>query len=299
MIGCALLLVFAAQGCKDTSGSVVNTTAAKERDCIEAINASNWDLAITTCSTVGTDEGYHYSAQAYMAKAGVILDEAALTSLSSDPSLLLDAYIPDTAEKSDSLRSALDQLMGVISEKSAYIYFESMIVSSLLIYNELNQVVNAFVEPTADIAGPSIIFYGLDPADSTADFYQDLCGSVADNIDVTDTSHDGTTIKSSTTPTVTDFVYDVTVDSCVISHSSPFYYNKLANEGYIDSGSEAITELNFYNQINTGTNFSIDFGYGDLPVITFCEQIDPPEASDDALNDCEVLGALSSLGFSL
>ncbi|MFH2131357.1 MAG: hypothetical protein ABIK68_13360 [bacterium] len=327
----SLIMVFTVcwmlQGCKDTGAT---HAAADVEACKILLDKRNWSEAIDACNDLEDDEGKHLAAIAYMGRSGLTMATilTALSDSSNTPTSLIFEQIPDTEAKRLDFKIALHKIMGEIQTKDQSMYLEAILLSSLLIFKELktllgltlvNGTIGTCAGDPANIENctfaPKItevynatydknvpgklVFGGLG-----ASFYQRIAGDLTTDASVTDTTRDilsKITLSLVSDPkygTVSvDVTYDVTVDSARIGRSSPLYYNKLASEAYAAAGTVDLSSLNFYNRMDTGTNFSI--AVSPLPSITFCKTdgITPPVASDDILNDCEILSFLENPGF--
>ncbi|MBT6611153.1 MAG: hypothetical protein HOB38_03525, partial [Deltaproteobacteria bacterium] len=251
-----------------------------------------------------------------------------LSDSSNTPTTLIFEKIPDTAAKVSDFKTALNKIMGEIEVKTQSMYLEAVLLSSLLIFKELKTLLgltlvngeigtcagdpanidNCSFAPTltevynttyAKNVPGNVVFSGLG-----ATFYQGICGDLTSDVSVADSTQDTTTVVELSLEddpeygTVNvDVTYDVTVDSAQIGAGSPLYYNKIASEAYAVSGTVDLSSLNFYGRMDTGTNFSKIIS--PLPAIAFCNDgaIALPEASDDTLNDCEILSFLENPGF--
>jgi len=321
LILCSSLMV---QGCKDTEATHV---AGLLETCKLLLNERSWEDAIETCGELESDEGKHLTAIAYMGRSGLTLSNllVELTDSSATPTSLIFGQIPDTDAKAADYKKALQLIMGEITTKSTTMYLEGILLSSLLIFKELKTLLglsvadgqiqtcagdpadlnNCSFAPTVDdVVHPTygdvpglLVFNGLGTS-----FYQGICGDITTDAASVDSSTDTTTtINISTTVEVhgtvsVDVTYDVTIHGSPIGRASALYYNKVASEAYAVSGTEDLSSLNFYGKMDTGTNFEIVVD--PLPSISFCNSgaIEPPDASDDRLNDCEVLSFLKNPG---
>ena len=244
-------------------------------------------------------------------------------------SSIIFGYIPETAADTNDYKDALNALLGTdssgsphISDKTQSVYLEALLVSSMLIFKELKTLLGLSVvdgvfttcslDSTADntctfiptvgtqlVEGLEVperlIFGGLGSS-----FYTGVCGQASDP------THDGTKqtdISSDVTSPANDpdkigvtVTNDVTVDSCTIQVGSPLYYNKIASQGF--TGASEITGLevlDFYSQMDQGKNFSFEVvpAYDAVAAVelAFCNSgyIEPSGASDDKVNDCEIL----------
>ena len=307
--------------CKDSSAT---TEAAKLEECKMLMDQEEWDDAIDMCEDVDTDEGWHLAAQAYMSRAGLSLTDLMMSmssmDASSSPTDVLFENIPDTTDDRDDYRLALNRIMSKVDSKTSTMYFESLLLSSMLILKEMQDLLD--LEPTtdgytmcidasgdmsdcsfsldvtADAGGGLIEFSGLGNA-----FYDGICFN-------SDQSYDTTTetiVTLGDPPSLDTTVdHDVTVDYGIISETSPLYYNMLAYKGYIDSLDpssdlvEALAVLDFWSAMNGGGNFALelDESVGD-GTLELCHdgQITVPDVSDDFINDCEVLEYLTDPGW--
>ncbi len=323
-------LVVFLSGCQDTTAV---HQASELETCKGLIDEENWEDAISACEDVDSDEGWHLAAQAYMGRAGLslfdVINSLTNASESEGASTVIFNYLPDTAADEADYQSALDSLLGTnssgnsnINEKTQTMYLEALLVSSMLIFKELKtllglSVVNgAFSTCSLDSSAdntctfiPSISTQTVD--DQTvpeklvfgglgSSFYTAICGQANDS------SYDGTKETTVTTDqtyqsppydyievTITN---DITVDSCTIQTGSPLYYNKVASQGFTDSGQiSGLDVLDFYSKMDQGENFSFEvvaaYDSVDAVELAFCNQgyIALPDASDDKINDCEIL----------
>ncbi len=286
MLACSGLLVLPS-GCKDTNAS---HDAAQLESCKLALDNSEWDDAISACEDASGDEGLHLKAQAYMGKSGISIVLLMLALSGGDEAIAtMFEAIPDTAAKAGYLKSAMDVMMSSrIETKTPTMYLETLLLSSLLIFYEMKNLVdldfdndgnpvycNVLDAAAADAcsfaptpnANPGIEFPGLG-----SDFYDGICGESSSDTYVN--------------VNVGSFFYDITVDSCTIQETSTLYYNKIAYENYTGSIT-GLDDLSFYPQMDNGQNFTIT----GTPNISFCGPgRDPtPDVSDDTLSDCEIL----------
>jgi len=296
-----LLVLVGVQSCKDSDAS---HQEAKLESCRLLVDEKQWDAAIAACEGVKNDEGWHLTAQSYMGRSGLSLFSlmADLTGDSVTPANLLFNYVPTTPAEAADYKQALDHIMLDVTEKTQIMYLEVMLVSSMLIFKELKDlltlnvvngsfttcagdpadITNCSFAPTL-VAGvpPELSFVGLG-----TNFYDGLCGNSSSDVSAVG-YQDSNPIEFKT----------VTINKCTIQNDSVLYYNKLANDNYKGSGISGLSILNFYNSMDSGTNFSITLS--GLSV-SFCnaDGILPPNATPDMqLNDCEVLGYLLNPGF--
>lgn len=297
--------------CKDESA--VNDSGKLET-CRLYLDRSEWNSAVAACKDLESDEGRHLSALAYMGRSGFTISSLMLDLSESSGSAtnLLYEKIPDTDAKKNDFKKALYKIMGEITNKTPTMYFEAVLLSSLIVFKELKtllglQIVNGAIQTCAGASGSTDIsncsfaptittgpdtlhFSGLGST-----FYKGVCGSI--EADTTDDANVGT--SKDTTTQFTDGVtitYDVTVDSCTVSEKSVLYYNKISSTEYGKSGKLDLSVLNFYTKMDMGGNFVVT---PNTVPISFCNdgQIAVPDASDDKLNDCEILEYLKNPGF--
>lgn len=317
-----LLISCTVHGCKDTEATHV---AGLLETCKGLLDERNWADAIDACEEVETDEGRHLAALAYMGRSDLTMATllVELSDGSTTPTSLIFSKIPDTDQKVSDFKKALNLLMGEIEDKNQTIYIESVLLSSLLIFKELKTLLGLSLvsgemktcagDP-ADITGcaftpeitiensipKTLLFEGLG-----ADFYEGLCRDITSDTDIASSKTDTTTtIENLTiggggdyTPGTYDITHNVTVYGAAIGKGSALYYNKVASSEYAKVGSEDLSSLSFYHQLDNGENFSITLS--PLPNAKFCNSgvIDPPDASDDVLSDCEILSFFENPGF--
>lgn len=314
-------------GCKDTKAT---HEAGILESCKLLLNDRDWKEAINVCGDLDSDEGKHLTAIAYMGRSGLLISSilVELTDSSNSPSTLIFNYIPDTTAKVSDFKAALRILMDDISVKDQSIYLEGILLSSLLIFKELktllglslvNGEIGTCAGDPADISNcdfaPSITevyssTYGYDVPGTLSfgglgsAFYQGVCSDLTSDAAVTVSKTDTATeialslVGDPDYGTIdVDVTYDVTIDSAPVQAGSALYYNKIASEAYAVSGTQDLSSLNFYSRMDSGTNFSVDVS--PLPTVTFCNSgaIEPPDASDDVLSDCEILSFLENPGF--
>lgn len=127
-------------GCQD----IEKTDAVSQLEqCRIYLDEGKWNKAIKACETAGGDEGYHLAAQAYMARGGLSILETILLLTDNTAGLAsaVFSFIPDTTTDRTGFRTALNYLMGSkISEKNETIYIESILVSAILILEELEYI---------------------------------------------------------------------------------------------------------------------------------------------------------------
>ncbi|NQU63161.1 MAG: hypothetical protein HQ517_02595, partial [SAR324 cluster bacterium] len=320
---------WAYSGCKDP---VATHVAGKLETCKILLDEQNWADAIEACKDLESDEGKHLAAIAYMGRSGLTMISmmTALSDSSNTPTALIFEKIPDDTKISD-FKKALYKIMGEIEVKDQSMYLEAVLLSSLLIFKELKallglSLVNGTISTCAGEPAnlencsfaPRIVDISSDAFQGTdvipgffafgglgSSFYQGIAGDLSSDTVVTDTTTDTSSelnlvlVSDPVYGTVTvDVTYDVTVDSAQISTNSALYYNKLASTAYAVSGTVDLSSLDFYSRMDTGANFSITVSPIPDP-IAFCNTgaITPPEASDDVLNDCEILSFLENPGF--
>lgn len=314
-------------GCKDTGATHV---AGLLESCKIKLDQRNWEDAIDICSELDDDEGKHLTAIAYMGRSGLTMAEilTELTGSSDSPTTLIFGKIPDTDQKVSDFKKALYLIMGEVQVKDQTLYLEGILLSSLLIFKELKTLLglslvdgnigtcagtpadinNCSFAPTItevfnsgygiNVPG-NLVFGGLGSA-----FYQGIAGDITADTSVTSSSRDATTeivLDLTGDPEYgtinVDVTYDVTVDHATIARGSALYYNKVASAAYAAIGTEDLSSLDFYSKMDTGSNFTIIVS--PLPSIKFCNAgaIEPPDATDDKLNDCEILSFLENPGF--
>ena len=306
------LTLLVLNGCKDT-GTV--NEAGNLESCKILIDDQEWSSAIEVCEKVETDEGYHLTAQAYMGRSGIALFTL-LDTLSGDnidASTVLFKHIPDTTSDTNDYRSALQNLLTNMKVKDQIVYLESLILSGLLVFKELKTLLGLSVAggvwstcagstdstmdfrlctswgprfpDTADVSAGSIsIFGGLG-----SDLYTNLCGA---------NSHDSTFDSTYPQPIGAGTISsETTVDSCAIKVDSILDYNKTAYTNYTGDLKTNLEPLYYYEKFDTGQNFEVSSATG--PTVSFCHTnyIALPDASDDIINDCEMLNFLTNPGF--
>jgi len=300
-----LLIIFSGflMTCQDESA--VNDAGELET-CKLYLDKSEWDLAVAACKDLETDEGRHMSALAYMGRSGLTMAAlmVELSDSSGSATKLVYSKIPDTDAKKSDFKKALYKIMGEITNKTPTMYFEGVLLSSLLVFKELQTLFTLkFVDETFQTCAGTVdnlditkcsfastttsapykfIFNGLG-----SEFYKGICGSI-----------EGDTADDANIETSTDTffnAFDVTVDSCTVSNKSALYYNKLASDEYEESGTLDLSLLNFYTKMDMGGNFSVTFN---TVSIQFCNdgQIALPVKMDDKLSDCEILNYLENSG---
>jgi len=303
------LVLFLLFSCKEDGASHL---AAGIQSCYESFNDNNWDDAIEVCIDVGTDETLHIAAQAYMARSGVSLFNIMLDLSDStiDPSKIMFDKIPNTVTKRSDYNAALSIIMNDIGSKTENMYLESIILSGLLIFDQLKTLLTLEIDATtdqfvtcADDPSPGDITQcAFAPSNSLgtltfgglgANFYTKIYNNTGSDLD-TVTHLDG-------------IPRNVTIQKCTIQPKSLLNYNKIAvNEYYkdgigIQSFRDALVTFKFYENMDDGSNFHRDIGLGDT---YFCKgpgslDLIPVEPTSDnmKLNDCEILGYLESPGF--
>ena len=289
-------------GCKDTEQT---DSASKLERCKILMDQSNWSEAISVCSSVGGDEGKHLTAQAYMASGGLtMLDLLRSLTESTDESgstSVIFNFVPDTAAKRTSFTNALSYLIGAnkIENATQDVYFESLLVSGILILGDLKGLLNITVSDSTfntcdpvDGTGDTACSFTLDATDDTlsfsgfgSSFYDSICGH-------SDSIHD----SSDHTADAVSVAYDVTNDYCDIQEDSLLNYNKIAFDAYEtpstfqdDSGESILKALDFYTSFNSGNRFTVS---GDELVLCHADTITIVSSIDNRLYDCEILGGL-------
>ncbi len=288
--------------CKDTT---VTHDEGMAEICRSLVDEKKWATAISICGDVDTDEGRHLTAQSYLGRGGITLFNLTrdMADPANDPSTLLFDYAPVTTSDTNDYKAALDIMMAsTMKTKTQTMYLETLLVSSMLVFKELktlldlnltNDTITTCADPSGDIMGcnsfapdlsglPGNISY---PGLGTA-FYDALCEDSSSN---TLTAYDDIN-------TIT--FNPVTINSCTIQTNSVLYYNKLANQFYTGIGINGLSVFDFYNNMDSGNNFTIN----GPPNFSLCNDIPVggvpiPDASPDLkLNDCEVLGYLLNTG---
>lgn len=306
-MGLLFLLLFLFIGCKEQGSSHL---AADVQSCKDYFNNSDWDNAIETCTDAGTDETLHYAAQAYMARSGaslfsIMLD---LSDNTENTSKVMFDKIPNTAAKRSDYNRALSIIMEDIGGKTEDMYLESLILSGLLVFDELKTLIaldwsdvsddftscvdtTCDFSPSFDVSSDTLIFNGLGST-----FYTNICGNASSETDVSDDLRGE------------GFKRNITVDNCTIQADSLLNYNKIAVNAYYSAGiteiKDALVPFKFYKNMDTGGNASENVG--DLTSdVYFCKHsIDAstliptePTSDDLKLSDCEILEYLKNPGF--
>lgn len=322
LIGSILLV---ATSCKD---SAKEHEAATVEKCQVHMDNGEWTDAIDSCSTIKTDEGYHLTAQAYLARGGAGL-LSILTASSEGSSTLTGLFdsIPDTAAKKSDVLAGLGYLT-LIEAPEDIVYAEGLLGSALLILSELTDLMALELAADGSIthcASDGTIdncSFSLSLSDDT--YTADDVNAETGNAEVTatytgmgTTFYDGLCGQSNeadvhTTYTVTGRdstdTFDVvitenfTVNSCAATDTSALYYNKWAAAGLADppEALNALSQLKFYDQIDTGENYSKVISSDSLlnPItISICNKDAIPVTGDEdmAVNDCEVLYFVTNL----
>jgi hypothetical protein len=303
--GLIFLLLILVASCKDDGSSHL---AGEVQSCKDYFNSGAWSDAIETCEDAGTDETLHFAAQAYMARSGASLFSImlALTEDSAAASKIMFDKIPNTAAKKSDYNRALSIIMDKISVKNGDMYLESLILSGLLIFDQLKSLLTLEWDATNDqfltcadssscSFAPDATFDGVNKLLFTglgASFYNSICG---------DSSSD--TYNSN----VGDVFRDGQVFGCTIQSGSLLKYNQLAVDEYYAVGvteiEDAMVPFKFYKNMDQGGNFSEFVGAPLNTTVFFCDNagityLSPEPTSDDfKLNDCEILEYLKNPGF--
>ncbi|MBU2510181.1 hypothetical protein KJ966_02545 [bacterium] len=301
----ALILILFIWGCKDSEQS--DSTSELEQ-CRIHMDEREWADAISTCESAGGDEGYHSAALAYMASSGLTIIDLAQSLLDSSSGsgtagVIFD-YIPTTTADRTNFQRALSYLMGSnITTKTQNIYFEALLVSSMLVFGELKDLfklseidgefTTCSLDATTDADRCGFTFdLSTDTNTMTfgglgSSFYTNICGANSH-----DSSHDGTTLTT-VTPNIS---YDVTIDSCEIQAGSVIQYNKDAYDNFVvtdsfkdSEGNSVLSTLDFYTLFDSGSRFNAS---GDE--IPLCKDtvITSIATGDELIYDCEIFGAV-------
>ena len=298
LIGVVLLFI----GCKD-SGST--DTASEMESCQIYMDEGKWSDAIEACETAGGDEGYHNAALAYMASSGLTIVDLAQTLLdssgSSSTASAIFSYVPESDTDRSNYNTALSYLMGSkISTKTQTIYFEALLVSSMIVFGELkamfglDQSGDTFTTCSLDATQDAdrcgfdfdITSDGLHYSGFGSTFYSNLCGGDS----AVDSTYDSTVY---TTGSAVDITYDATIDSCTIASTSVLQYNKNAFDNYVvtdafkdGDGNSVLSSLDFYTLFDTGERFNTS---GDEIPICKTNILPSVATGDSILYDCEIL----------
>lgn len=325
----ALLLMFVLSlglvGCKDTAPT---HAAAQLEICKLALDKKKWDDAVTACSKITTDEGYHLTAQAYMGRAGVSLLDI-LSGLSGGSGSVAGLFnsVPTTVAATADSKKALDALFSMVKPGQT-VYLEGLLLSSLLVIKELKTLASLSVAAngtvthcasggtldgcsfsfslskaeftTADVSADSIpvsmTFSGLGTT-----LYDGLCSDSGSQTHSTKV----VTANSTITNPATSAPYPIlvteinTVAHCTIKPGSVLYYNKVASAN-LTSSIAGLDQLNFYAKMDTGNNYSKTFTSSSIETagitVSICnaDAIPVTETTDLLLNDCELLSFLTN-----
>ncbi len=306
-----LLTLLLLWGCKDSDKT---DSVSLLEQCKIYLDDGKWSDAIETCEDAGGDDGYHYAAQAYMGSGGLSLFNLVRSLSSADDGSgsgsTIFGYVPETETQKENFQTALRYLMGPnITEKSQTVYFESLLLSSILVLTELKTSFNLSVvdgeidacsidatedadqcgftfDLTTDVTS-DLTFGGLGRS-----FHENLCCELGNDTCTAYTStHDGTSI---TTPSVV--AYDVTADSCTVQAGSTLRYNKDAFDNFTvtdafkdDNGDSVLSTLDFYSLFDSGSRFDAS---GDEIVLCKNPPFTDITSDNGVIYDCEILGAV-------
>jgi hypothetical protein len=186
-------------------------------------------------------------------------------------------------------------------------YLESLILSGLLVFDQLKDLLTLEWDSTNDLfttcADSSSCSYAPDATNDGTDdillftglgstFYTNICGDSSsdayNNVDLGE-----------------GFNRDGTVFKCTIQSDSLLDYNKIAVNEYYAGGSteikDAMLPFKFYENMDQGGNVSEDVG-APINTVYFCDDAIPlytpePTSDDLKLSDCEILSYLTNPGF--
>jgi len=212
-----------------------------------------------------------------------------------------------------------------IQQKTQAIYLEALLVSSMLIFKDLktllglglvdSEFTTCSLDSTADntctfiptiktqIVGTAEVPEKLQFTGLGSSFYSGICSQANDptydgtkQTDVTTDEDDPASVTNPKEKLVVTVTNDITVDSCTIQVGSPLYYNKIASQNFTGASEiSGLEVLDFYSKMDHGRNFSFEVveatGDTEATELAFCNTgyIALPDASDDKLNDCEIL----------
>ena len=301
-----ILMLLLLLSCKDDGASHL---ASEIQSCKDLFNQKSWNDAIDACEDAGTNETLHYAAQAYMARSGVSLFAIMieLNDNSAEANKLMFDKIPDTADKRSDYNKALSIIMDDISVKTEDMYLESIILSGLLVFDQLKDLLllewdstneefttcadtsscNFTPDATNDGTDNILLFSGLGST-----FYTNICGDSSSDIYNNADLGEG-------------FIRDGTVFTCTIQTDSLLDYNKIAVDAYYAGGTveikDAMLPFKFYENMDQGGNASEDVGTP-INTVYFCDDTVPlyttePTSDDLKLSDCEILSYLTNPGF--
>lgn len=305
-ISLLFLVLFLLFSCQEDGASHL---ASEIQSCRDLFNQRSWDDAIEACEDAGTDETLHYAAQAYMARSGVSLFEImlAISDSTEDPSKIMYDKIPDTAAKRSDCNKALSIIMDDIEVKTEDMYLESLILSGLLVFDQLKTLLVLDWDTTNEVfttcADDSSCTYTPDATNDGTDdillfsglgstLYTSICGDSSSDVYNNADLGEG-------------FNRDGTVFKCTIQSDSLLDYNNIAVNAYYAGGSteikDAMLPFKFYENMDQGGNVSEDVG-APINAVYFCDDAVPlytpePTSDDRKLSDCEILSYLTDPGF--
>ncbi|MDT8445950.1 MAG: hypothetical protein RRB13_03505 [bacterium] len=322
-----LLLVFSAWGLSSCKDGTKTHEAANLEACKVAIDNQEWDAAVSSCAEVQTDEGYHLTAQAYLARGGVALFDvlSAMTGDNSSFSTLFNA-LPTTAAQVADIKLGLTAL-AKIEAPDSFVYTEGLLASAMVILQALKAELSLDVAADGTVShcasGGSIdgCSFGLTLSDTeytasdvvagavpvTATFSglsNDLYNSLCDTQDSTSDSAKVVSGRDSSDTYDVNVTEDFTVNGCTVATTSVLWFNQWASTGLATTGSTltALDQLKFYSSIDTGNNFSKEVSASLLNPITISicnSDAIPTTASGDLLvNDCEMLSFFTNLSLN-
>src|SRR3989339_899507 len=229
-------------GCKDEGAT---TQAGYLEDCKLYSDEMRWGKAIEACKLVDSDEGKHLLAQAYMGRAGIDFFGlmTRLATADNPMNLILDA-VPSTAAKSKDYYRALAVIMDDIQVKSDTMYLEALILSSMLVYEQLVdlfklKVKGSGISTCADVTlkrcsfeftTTEVLGYttGLGFSGLGGGFYDNPCQVPTKTTSIAVSTHKVHTVTNYITDLALDQAidYDMTIYSCDIKAKSPLAYNR-------------------------------------------------------------------------
>jgi len=311
-----LLLGISLSGCKDTKAT---HDAGLLETCKYALDQSLWDDAITACSLVLTDDGYHLTAQAYMGRADASLFTILSNLSGSGGMAALINGLPTATQAKDYLL-ALDLLLGSIKKPDQSVYLEGLLLSSMLVLKETTALLSLEVDAAGNVThcassgsisscsfnfaldqgtfSSTDVVAGEIPVSLTfsgmgTTFYTGVCGhstSESHTTKVVDATSDLANGSGGYYPL--KITEKMTVNGCTVQSNSPLYYNKVASEN-LTTSITGLDKLNFYSKMDTGNNYTqtLTKGVDTSTDINVCnsDAIPVTGVADGKLNDCEIL----------
>ncbi len=297
-----LMSILFTWGCQDSEQS---DSASEMEQCKIHMDQQEWSDAISACESAGGDEGYHSAALAYMAASGLTIIDLAQSLLDSSSGsgtagVIFD-YIPTSTADKANFRTALSYLMGSeISTKTQNIYFEALLVSSMLVFGELKDLFKlsetngefntCSLDATTDADECGFTFDLSADANTFAfgglgaSFYTNICGHH-------DSSYDGTVWAGPPS-----YTYEVNIDACSIQAGSVIQYNKDAYDNFVvtdtfkdSDGNSVLSSLDFYTLFDSGDRFNAS---GDEIPLCKTTIITTIATGDEMIYDCEIFGSL-------